>query len=112
MVVNLWAGASMADKEGLASQIGPTDRRLSGEAMLIAQDCHQRFGPNRAGMAVRQLGCAGNECHVKPVGAKLHDRIAGRAFGYSDLDAGMVLPILRHQLRKEAAGDQSMDADA
>src|SRR5690606_22616678 len=42
---------------------------------------------------------------------KLHDCIAGRAFGDFDLDAGMVFPILPDQLGEEAAGSQCMDAD-
>ena len=63
-------------------------------------------------MAVGKLGRAGDERHVEPAGAKLHDRIAGCAFGDFDLDAGMVFPILTDQFREEAAGDQGMDANA
>ncbi len=112
MVVDLRASAAIADKEGLAGQIGPCDSRLFGEAVPIRQHRHQRFGPDRASMAVGQIGRAGDKRHVQPVGAKLHDRIAGRAFGHLDLDAGMVFPVLRDQIGKEAAGDQGMDADA
>lgn len=63
-------------------------------------------------MAVGQLGRAGHEHHVQPVGAKLHDRIAGRTFGHFDFNAGVVFAVLADQLCEEAARDQGMDTDA
>lgn len=54
---------------------------------------------------------SGDERHVKPVGAKLRDRIAGRAFGNLDLNAGMGFAVSCAQPGEEAAGDQGMDAD-
>jgi hypothetical protein len=66
----------------------------------------------RAGMAVGQFGRARDERHVQPVGAKLHDRFAGRAFGDFDFDAGVVFAVLADQLCEEAARNQGMDTDA
>lgn len=63
-------------------------------------------------MAVGHLGLARDERHVELVSTKLHHRIAGRAFGYLDLNAGMGFPIMTDQLREKAAWDQGMDADA
>lgn len=66
----------------------------------------------RRGMAVGKLRCAGHEHDVLPVGAKLHDSIAGGSLGNLDFDTGMVVAILADQLRKEVAGDKGMNTDA
>src|SRR5690606_14680268 len=68
--------------------------------------------PDRAAMAVGQFRVASDEGHVQPVGAKLHNRIAGCTLGDLDRDAGMGLPILTDKFREKAAGDQGMDTDA
>ncbi len=55
-------------------------------------------------MTVGQFRASGDEGHVQPVRAKLHHRIAGRAFGDLELDAGIGLAIFRDQFSEEAAG--------
>lgn len=55
------------------------------------------------------LGPPDNERQVQSVGAKLHHRIAGYAFGDFDLDAGIA--IFWDQLGEEAERDQGRDAD-
>ena len=112
MVMHLRAGAAMPDKERLAGQIGPGDGGLPGEWISLRQRGHERFGPYRARMAVGHFGRAGHEYNVKPGGAKLHDRIAGRAFGDLDIDAGVVFPIPTNQTLQEAAGNQGVDSYA
>ncbi len=99
MVMHLRTGAAIPDKERISHQIGPSDDRLPGERVPIRQHGYERFRPYAAGMAVGQLGRAGQEHDVQPVGTKLHHRIACRALGDLNLDAGMVFTVLRDQLR-------------
>lgn len=102
----------MTHKERLLGQIGPCNAHLLGKMMTRRQRRQEWLGPDAAGVAIGQFRRSGYENNIKLVSAKLHNGIAGRAFGHIDLNAGMAFPILRDQLDEEAAGDQGMDTDA
>ena len=80
--------------------------------MPLRQRGQKRFGPDSPGMAIGQFGPAGYEHDVQPVGAKLHDGIAGRAFRDLDFDAWMLGAVSLDQLCEEATGDEGMNAEA
>ena len=80
--------------------------------MILRQHNHQRLGPDRTSVVVGQFGSPRHKRHIQLIGAKLHYRFAGRAFGDFDLNVGMVFAVLRDQFGEKAARHQGMDTDA
>ncbi len=80
--------------------------------MLLRQRDDQRLGPYSTRVAVGQLRRTSQENKVETVCAKLHHRIAGRAFRHLNVEARMTFTIPADQLGKEAARNQGVDADA
>jgi len=63
-------------------------------------------------MAIEQFGRTHHERHVEPVGAQVHDRIAGCTLHHLDCNAGVFPAVSCQQSVKQAAGDQAMDTYA